>query len=393
MNVHIIFLSDNILLGKKVCPSFIEQACTLKGFNVLSKNIFPSFHPDLKEIFQKFPKDLHIIVVENAKARVNETIAQLTSDVLKENVFLKNAVLENYKLRNVPIEKERDEEWVIPSKARGIISVDDFHQGYFLKFEQSYFIVVSLSNFKELFLIAIDEIENTKFRTLSLKTFGLLEENLNKLLEEYVKNKDGIKIYTAIDDLDNDIILRAKEDNLRLNDYVAMIYRKLSKFIYANEDISIYKTAFSLLQAGHKVISIAESITGGNVCAMLIKNNEGASEIIKQSYVTYSDEEKQNILGVSKDTLASKGAVSAEIAYEMANGLLRRTRCDIAVATTGFASGQMAGECFIAVGDKQRIDVYKSIFSGSRKRIIENATKTAFFYIIKKLSRKEFKTF
>ena len=83
-------------------------------------------------------------------------------------------------------------------------------------------------------------------------------------------------------------------------------------------------------------ISTAESCTGGLLSSMLT-DISGSSAFIKLNFVTYANEAKHEILGVSNETLEKFGAVSEQCAREMADGLMRKTNCDIALCTTGIA--------------------------------------------------------
>ena len=83
-------------------------------------------------------------------------------------------------------------------------------------------------------------------------------------------------------------------------------------------------------------IATAESCTGGLVSSRLT-DVSGSSEYIKLNFVTYANEAKHKILGVSWDILDNFGAVSEECAEAMANGLYQATNCDIALCTTGIA--------------------------------------------------------
>ena len=83
-------------------------------------------------------------------------------------------------------------------------------------------------------------------------------------------------------------------------------------------------------------IATAESCTGGLVSSKLT-DVSGSSEYVKLNFVTYANEAKHDILGVSLDTLNTFGAVSEQCAEEMANGLHRVTNCDVALCTTGIA--------------------------------------------------------
>ena len=83
-------------------------------------------------------------------------------------------------------------------------------------------------------------------------------------------------------------------------------------------------------------IATAESCTGGLLSSKLT-DVSGSSEYVKLNFVTYANEAKHKILGVSWDILNNFGAVSEECAEAMANGLYEATDCDIALCTTGIA--------------------------------------------------------
>jgi nicotinamide-nucleotide amidase len=83
-------------------------------------------------------------------------------------------------------------------------------------------------------------------------------------------------------------------------------------------------------------VATAESCTGGLI-AGAITDIAGSSDWFDRGFVTYSNESKQELLGVSATTLATHGAVSEEVAVEMAKGALRASRAHLAVAVTGVA--------------------------------------------------------
>ena len=83
-------------------------------------------------------------------------------------------------------------------------------------------------------------------------------------------------------------------------------------------------------------VAVAESCTGGLVSAALTEI-PGSSEIFEEGFVTYSNEAKSDMLGVSTDVLETFGAVSVATAWAMAQGALSRSGADVAVAITGIA--------------------------------------------------------
>ena len=84
------------------------------------------------------------------------------------------------------------------------------------------------------------------------------------------------------------------------------------------------------------MIATAESCTGGLVAAELTRI-PGSSDVFDRGFVTYSNESKRELLSVSEDSLASFGAVSKEVAAEMALGACERSAADISVSVTGIA--------------------------------------------------------
>ena len=83
-------------------------------------------------------------------------------------------------------------------------------------------------------------------------------------------------------------------------------------------------------------IATAESCTGGLIAGALT-DVAGSSDVFERGFVTYSNDAKVEMLGVSRDTLAAVGAVSEEVAREMAEGALRQSRATLAVSVTGIA--------------------------------------------------------
>ncbi|MHA7851147.1 CinA family protein [Roseovarius sp.] len=98
----------------------------------------------------------------------------------------------------------------------------------------------------------------------------------------------------------------------------------------------IAKIVLDLAKARNLKVATAESCTGGMVVAALT-DIPGSSAVVDRGFVTYSNEAKIDMLGVRPDTLATFGAVSEEVAREMAEGAIAHSLADIAVAITGIA--------------------------------------------------------
>ncbi|HET7084391.1 MAG TPA: CinA family protein [Rhizomicrobium sp.] len=102
-------------------------------------------------------------------------------------------------------------------------------------------------------------------------------------------------------------------------------------------------------------IATAESCTGG-LLAGLLTEIPGSSDVVERGFVTYSNQAKQELLGVPQEILKAHGAVSAETARAMAQGALKHSHADLAVAVTGVAgpgggtAEKPVGLVFVAAG-------------------------------------------
>ncbi len=103
-----------------------------------------------------------------------------------------------------------------------------------------------------------------------------------------------------------------------------------------NDLIKRAETVIAANREAGRMISLAESCTGGLVCAALTEI-PGSSAVLDRGFVTYSNESKRELLGVSNEIIETFGAVSIACAWSMAQGALARSQADVAVAISGIA--------------------------------------------------------
>lgn len=133
-----------------------------------------------------------------------------------------------------------------------------------------------------------------------------------------------------------------------------------------------------LLKNQNLELTTVESCTGGALSARII-NVPGASEVLKQGFITYSNKAKKRFVKVKKSTLKEHGAVSEKCAREMAKGGAFLTGADVAVSVTGFAGPDggtetaPVGTVFIGCCLKGKTTVQECHFSGDRSSIREQA--------------------
>ena len=138
----------------------------------------------------------------------------------------------------------------------------------------------------------------------------------------------------------------------------------------------------SLLKERHRKVSFAESCTGGMLASALV-DQPGASDVFDESYITYSDEAKQRLLGVNPATLARYGAVSRACAQEMAQGARARSNADYALSVTGIAGPdggtpeKPVGLVYIGFADKNGAFANEFLFKGDRTDVRTASIKNA----------------
>jgi nicotinamide-nucleotide amidase len=149
---------------------------------------------------------------------------------------------------------------------------------------------------------------------------------------------------------------------------------------------SLDKIAASLghrLQATQLMLATAESCTGGWV-AKVVTDIPGSSSWFDRGFVTYSNGAKQDMLGVSADTLADHGAVSEEAALEMARGALAHSLAGVSVAVTGIAGPDGGSEdkpvgtvCFAWALEGREPSAQRVQFAGNREEVRHQSVRLA----------------
>ncbi len=133
------------------------------------------------------------------------------------------------------------------------------------------------------------------------------------------------------------------------------------------------------LRAQNSTLAVAESCTGGLLSAA-ITDVAGASEVFDRGFITYSNQAKTDLIAVPAALIERNGAVSAEVAAAMADGVLKNSTADFSAAITGIAgpgggsANRPVGLVFIAVGKRgDRTNVQRHTFGDTGRAGIRNA--------------------
>ena len=174
-----------------------------------------------------------------------------------------------------------------------------------------------------------------------LHVCGIGESSLETLLLDLFHSENPtLALYCGAGEVQARLSARvgASEDSAPLLDPLEKeIRRRAGRAVYGEgRNLTLAAAVVNALRAAGKTVACAESLTGGMLASRLV-DVPGASSVLGEAYVTYSNEAKMRLLGVSKDTLRQFGAVSAQCAREMAEGARLAAGADFALSTTGIA--------------------------------------------------------
>ena len=125
------------------------------------------------------------------------------------------------------------------------------------------------------------------------------------------------------------------------------------------------------LKEGNHTITLAESCTGG-LLASTLTDIAGSSRWFQRAFITYANQAKIEELGVDPEDLATKGAVSAQVAIQMAKGALARANADFAIAVTGIAgptnegSNKPVGTVYVGIASRTWANAKRTQIGGTR---------------------------
>ncbi|MGH4122777.1 MAG: competence/damage-inducible protein A [Clostridium sp.] len=217
-----------------------------------------------------------------------------------------------------------------------------------------------------------------------LRVIGVGESSAEEMIEDILDNQTNPTVAPYAKDGEMLFRITAKantqERGIKLIEPMENAIRsRLGNNIYGEGDITLENVLGEMLINKKLTIATAESCTGGMVAAKLV-NYPGISSVFIDGVVTYSNEAKINRLGVSAKTLDKYGAVSSEVAAEMAQGIAKTSGTKIGISTTGIAgpdggsAEKPVGLVYVGLYMNGEVKTKMLKLSGDRQKIRERAT-------------------
>jgi nicotinamide-nucleotide amidase len=231
------------------------------------------------------------------------------------------------------------------------------------------------------------------FERRTLRYYGLAESTLAAALQS--AGGDGNGVTVTICARDRELVAELFVDpgaEARADELVDALAAAGPDTLFARDERPIEQIVLELARQRGLSLSTAESCTGGLVGARLTEV-PGSSDVFVGAVVAYANEIKESLLGVSPETLAKHGAVSAECALEMAKGARQALRADVTVSVTGVAGpgggsdDKPVGLVFFCAASAQEMLAQEIRFSGDRDQIRRYATVAALHLARRLLTR------
>lgn len=221
------------------------------------------------------------------------------------------------------------------------------------------------------------------------KFTGLGESDISMALQGELEAIAGLEIGFCIGKGDVDV--RLAGPHAALAQAAQLCFGKLGEFLVSDDRRLIEEVVVGLLQQRGQWVATAESCTGGLI-AHRITNVPGASNVLAHGFVTYGNEAKIRHLHVPPEQLAEHGAVSAPVVAAMADGCLRVSGADHAVAVSGIAGpgggseAKPVGTVFIGLASKGHgVEVRRRWFRGEREWFKTLASQVALDFLRRRL--------
>lgn len=360
------------------------------GEDVSLISYFDNNFENIKSIFEKGFDRMFFIGTTSPiyNYNIKQNLCRLVGDTLDNNAIC-HTVLHNYcSNNNIVFSVQEDMEIKLPISALPIACDKFYNTGF----------VINRNNFQLTFLpgdidfyryITCNNIyilipqNNSNYETIVLKCYGIFEKDIRAALTEEFSNPN-ITIQILSKSLDNAIYIRYSiSDSTSAREVVSSICTKLHKFIYSTEDMDLFKMANTLLSIQKKKISIAETLSLGEITSSLNCNNFCN---VLDSYVFTNFDSLLRTFNLDKKIIETYGPLSVNTVYELDNLLLEKSCADIALFILG---NKDSDTFFIAIGDFDGIHVYKNKISANNKNLRESIAQTAIFYLIKKLRQND----
>ncbi len=392
MKAYLISIGDELLIGQTINTNAAVIGNKLSDINVDVVKVC-AVKDDEQDIISELnlaKEKSDVIIITGGLGPTHDDITKKTIiNYFKTELIENTEVLEN--IRTLFAKRERqvtplnEQQALVPKIAEVIRNEYGTAPGMWIENEKKIFVIMPgvphemkpmMENFVIPRLTEIAASEGLLVRRLILQTTGIPEStlyeklgDLNEILQgaelAFLPSAFGVKLRVTIK-TDNEENAKNK-----LMEIEQKIRGKVGRYVYARGEEKLEETVGRLLKERDLTLAIAESCTGGSICN-LITNISGSSMYFERGVISYSNAAKVEILNVDEDTLTKFGAVSQEVAMQMAEGVRSTSGAGIGISVTGIlgptgaTTDKPVGLVYIGYCDEKVCSAKKFMFGNDR---------------------------
>ncbi|PJJ79164.1 competence/damage-inducible protein A [Mucilaginibacter auburnensis] len=402
MRAEIITIGDEILIGQIVDTNSAWMARQLNNIGVKIKQI-SSVSDDREHILKALAEAASradVILITGGLGPTKDDITKITLAEyfgvgMVENAETLANVTRIFEKSNRPLLDINKAQALVPANCEVIINNNGTAPGMWFESEGKIYVSMPGVPFEMMYMIDEAVIPKLKKRfdlpVIYHKTLLTAGEGESFLAKRIADIEDRLPAHVKLAYLPKLGQVRLRLSGYGANEnveaeveaFAAEIAERVDNILVATEDITLEKAILNRMEAMAATLSVAESCTGGYV-SHLLTQHAGSSRVFAGGGVVYSNELKQQVLGVESSTIDNFGAVSEETVTEMLNGALKNFHTDFAIAITGIAgpdggtAEKPVGTVWIAVGSEKSKVVKKFTFGSKRLQNIERSSAAAF---------------
>ena len=401
MTVEIIAVGTEILLGNIVNTNaaYLAEKCAELGLSCYHQDVVGDNEERVMETIKLALSRADILLLSGGLGPTQDDLTkEAAAKVMGRELYLhepsKKAIRQFFAERNLEI---TDNNWKQAMVPEGCIVVDNpggTAPGIIITENDKHLILMPgppgelIPMFENSIMPYLAGLQTGVIYSQTVKISGVGESKAESMVEDLITKQSNptIATYAKTGEVHLRVTATAqdeKEAKKLVKPVVKELKGRFGNHIYTTDsDVTLEKAVVDLLAANKLTACTVESCTGGMLSARLI-NVPGVSELFKSGYVTYSNKSKRRLLGIKKNILVKHGAVSEQIAREMAKTAAALARADVSVSTTGIAGPdggtpeKPVGLVYIGCNVCGRITVKECHFHGSREKIRESTVAAA----------------
>lgn len=401
MTVEIIAVGTEILLGNIVNTNaaYLAEKCAALGLSCYHQDVVGDNEERLAETLKLALSRSDIILLSGGLGPTQDDLTkEVAARVFGKELYLhepsREAIRQFFSERKLEITENNWKQAMVPE---GCIVVDNpggTAPGIIMAENGRHVVLMPgppgelIPMFERSIMPYLAGLQSGVIYSQTVKICGVGESKAESMVEDLVEvqRNPTIATYAKTGEVHLRVTATAsdeKEAKKLVKPVVKELKGRFGNHVYTTDnDVTLERAVVDLLMANKLTACTVESCTGGMLSARLI-NVPGVSEVFKSGYVTYSNKSKRRLLGIKKNILLKHGAVSEQIAREMAKTSAALARTDVSVSTTGIAgpdggtAEKPVGLVYIGCNVCGRITVKECRFHGSREKIRESTVAAA----------------